>query len=58
MTVARGAARHPLSGRPVPELLRDDVREVFLKQYRIVYQVTERHCLVLTVFEGHKRLDL
>ncbi len=58
MAVARGAARHPFSGRRVPELLRDDVREVFLKQYRIVYQVTERHCLVLTVFEGHKRLDL
>jgi len=58
MATARAAARHPLAGRRVPELQRDDVREVFLKQYRIVYRVTDRQCQVLTVFEGHKRIDL
>jgi toxin ParE1/3/4 len=29
----------PLSGRVVPEIGRDDVREVFVRRYRIVYQV-------------------
>ena len=58
MATARVAARTPFGGRRVPELQRDDVREVFLKQYRIVYRVTERQCEVLTVFEGHKRIDL
>lgn len=58
MAAARAAARHPFGGRRVPELLRDDVREIFLKRYRIVYRVTAQHCVVLTVFEGHKRLDL
>lgn len=58
MATARIAARVPLGGRRVPELQRDDVREVFLKRYRIVYRVTDRQCEVLTVFEGHKLLDL
>jgi toxin ParE1/3/4 len=56
MATARAAARVPFGGRRVPELQREDVREVFLRQYRIVYRVTDRHCEVLTVFEGHKLL--
>ena len=58
MATARIAARTPFGGRRVPELQREDVREVFLKRYRIVYRVTDRQCEVLTVFEGHKQLDL
>ena len=58
IATARAAARIPLGGRRVPELQRDDVREVFVKRYRIVYRVTDRQCIVLTVFEGHKLLDL
>lgn len=58
MATARAAARHPLAGRRVPELQRDDVREVFLKRYRIVYRVTDRQCQMLTVFEGHRQLPL
>ena len=34
---ARQAAENPFAGRVVPELGRDDVREVFLRSYRIVY---------------------
>jgi len=48
------AARLPLAGRVVPEKARTDVREVFLRTYRIVYRVRERGILVLTVFEGHR----
>ncbi len=33
---ARQAAENPLAARVVPELGRDDVREVFLRSYRIV----------------------
>ncbi len=40
----------------VPELGRDDVREVFLRSYRIVYRVGEDTVDVLTVFEGHRLL--
>jgi plasmid stabilization system protein ParE len=44
----------PLGGRRVPELGRDDVREVFKRTYRIVYRVTETRVEILTVFEGHQ----
>ncbi len=53
---ARLAAENPLAGRVVPELGRDDVREVFLRSYRIVYSVGEEAVDVLTVFEGHRLL--
>ena len=53
---ARQAAENPLAGRVVPELGRDDVREVFLRSYRIVYRVGEEAVDVLTVFEGHRLL--
>ncbi len=44
----------------MPELGRDDVRETFLRSYRIVYRVVPEGIVVLTVFEGHRlfgRLD-
>lgn len=50
------AARLPLAGRVVPEKARSDVREVFLRTYRIVYRFREGSILVLTVFEGHRQL--
>lgn len=51
---AEGAARLPMAGRVVPEKGRLDIREVFLRTYRIVYRVREGSILVLTVFEGHR----
>jgi addiction module RelE/StbE family toxin len=51
---AEAAARLPMAGRVVPEKGRTDIREVFLRTYRIVYRVREDSILVLTVFEGHR----
>lgn len=48
------AATAPMAGRVVPEVEADDVREVFLRSYRIVYRVLEDEVHVLTVFEGHR----
>jgi plasmid stabilization system protein ParE len=53
---ARRAAATPRAGRVVPELQREDVREVFLRTYRIVYQIVPKGVVVLTLFEGHQRL--
>ena len=50
---ARRAAKYPRSGRVVPELRRDDIREVIEGNYRIVYRITAASVDVLTVFEGH-----
>jgi toxin ParE1/3/4 len=51
------AAKTPNAGRVVPEVGRDDVREVFVRTYRIVYRVMSREIVVLTVFEGHRRFS-
>jgi plasmid stabilization system protein ParE len=52
---AEAAARLPMAGRVVPEKRRADIREVFLRTYRIVYRVRQGSILVLTVFEGHRQ---
>lgn len=51
------AANHPEAGRVVPEFGREDIREVFLRSYRIVYLIEEDATVVLTVFEGHRLLE-
>jgi plasmid stabilization system protein ParE len=55
LRVAESAATLPLAGRVVPEIGREDVREVFKRAYRIVYRVAETRIEILTVFEGHRR---
>ena len=47
----------PNSGRAVPEIGRDDIREIILEDYRIVCQIYDDRIIVLTVFEGHMRLS-
>jgi len=44
---AEAAARLPMAGRRVPEKAQADVREVFLRTYRIVYRVRKGGILVL-----------
>jgi toxin ParE1/3/4 len=50
---ARNALHAPLAGRVVPEMSREDIRELIEGNYRIVYQVLEDRLVILTVFEGH-----
>jgi len=50
------ASKLPRAGRVVPEIGRADVREVFLRSYRIVYRVVDDGIVVLAVFEGHRLL--
>jgi toxin ParE1/3/4 len=52
---ARSASRMPRTGRRVPEVGRDEVREIVVKNYRIVYEVGEGGGItVLHVFEAHR----
>ena len=46
------AAEAPLLGRVVPELGQADIRETYLRSYRIVYRTDGQDLWVLTVFEG------
>jgi len=53
LAAAEQAAGSPLAGRVVPEKKRRDIREVFVRTYRIVYLMRETRIDILTVFEGH-----
>ena len=57
MEAVESAGRMPLSGRMVPEFSREELREIVLGNYRIVYRVERARLTVLTVFEGHRLLD-
>ena len=54
---AHDAADIPWMGRVVPEFCRPDVREVFLRTYRIVYRIAADHIVVVKVVDGRKRLE-
>ena len=41
----------------VPELERDDVREVILSSYRIIYRLLNHEAQILTVHHGARLLD-
>lgn len=50
--------RFPLSGQIVPEFRREDLREIHLKRYRIIYRVYDEETLeILTVYHGSRLLD-
>lgn len=51
---ATNIVQQPLAGRKVPELSRDDIREVIERNYRIVYQIHSDRISILTVFESHR----
>ncbi len=55
-TSSSGSRRRNLAARPLvaSELGRDEIREVLLRHYRIVYRVEPHGITVLTVFEGHR----
>ena len=55
ISAAEAAATAPLAGRAVPETERADIREVFVRTYRILYRVLTDRIVILTVFEGSMR---
>ena len=48
---------HPRIGRQVPEAgYRDDIREIILQGYRIIYRITAEGIYILTVIHGSQDL--
>lgn len=45
---------NPKIGRVVPEISDPDIRELIIKEYRLVYRIGKGRIDILTVFEGHR----
>ncbi len=48
----------PESGRIVPEIGIDSIREVIFGQYRVIYQLAGEQIMILTVRHGKQLLNL
>jgi len=48
----------PNMGRVVPEISNPDIRELIVKNYRIVYRLIDGEIQIVTVFESHRRLPI
>lgn len=55
IAAADKASLLPFAGRRVPELANDDIREVLVGAYRIMYRVTDDRVVILALIEGHRR---
>lgn len=44
----------PHRGRVVPELNRENIRELLISNYRLVYRIKNSNIEIITVFEGHR----
>jgi addiction module RelE/StbE family toxin len=58
ISLVEGLIKFPEKGRIVPELSISQIREILHKNYRIVYLIKKNSIHILTVFEGHKLLDV
>jgi toxin ParE1/3/4 len=47
---------HPRSGAVVAELGRDDIRELFVYSFRLIYRIAGDEIHVLTVIHGSRKL--
>jgi len=48
--------KNPRLGRVVPEISDLRIRELIVKNYRIVYRTRQDRIEILTLFEGHRQL--
>ena len=44
-------------GRIVPEFKQEDLRELLIDNYRLVYRIKKASIEIITVFEAHRRLN-
>ena len=47
----------PLLGRVVPEIGRDDIREIILGNYRVIYRIIPDEVEILTIYHGARLFD-
>jgi len=54
---ARNLSQFPHSGRVVPEIADESIREWFAYSYRVIYRIEEDRITIASVLHGRQRLD-
>jgi toxin ParE1/3/4 len=54
---AERAAQFPRAGRVVPEVGRDEIRQLVWRSYRVIYRLNAEGITVLAVVHGARRLE-
>ena len=47
----------PERGRWVPEINDNDIREIFVKSYRLIYKIKENEVIILALIHGARDLE-
>ena len=58
LKTARNLSNFPRSGRVVPEIADENIREWFAYSYRIIYRIEETDITVAAIVHGRRVLDL
>jgi plasmid stabilization system protein ParE len=58
LTTARNLSHFPRSGRVVPEIGDESIREWFAYSYRLIYRLEEEAITIAAVVHGRRLLDL
>ena len=58
LTTARNLSHFPRSGRVVPEIGDEGIREWFAYSYRVIYRLEEEAITITAVVHGRRLLDL
>ena len=53
--VAQSLKKFPQRGRIVPEVRDSSVREIFVKQYRLIYEVGSNRVMILSFLHGARQ---
>jgi toxin ParE1/3/4 len=53
----RSLIRFPLSGRKVPEFGDENIREVIVYSYRVIYQLQDDNVLIASIVHGRRLLQ-
>jgi toxin ParE1/3/4 len=56
-SAARSLRRFPNRGRIVPEVGDETVRELFVKNYRLIYEIRGEDVVILALVHGARRLS-
>ena len=58
LRTARSLSQFPHSGRVVPEIADESIREWFAYSYRVIYRIEEEGITIAAVVHGRRLLDL